>query len=287
MSQPRLASANVISFSCTGLDPATKYYFQIRAYNDIGNSGYSSEADATTGEALPVVEVPAAPTELAATAISGTEVSLVWKDNSSNETGFKVECKPEGGEYVEIGAVEADVATVTHPGLAPATKYYYRIKAYNASGDSDYSNEVNTSTLAESIQGTKVKLNIGSSAYGVNGEVRQMDVAPIIIEGRTLLPARYIAEALGATVEWVGAEQKVVITRGTIVIEMWLNNPGARVNGVDQNIDPNNANVSPISVPPGRTMTPGRFIAENLGAIVGWDPATQEVTITYTPVPTP
>jgi len=39
--------------------------------------------------------------------------------------------------------------------------------------------------------------------------MKTMDVAPIILEGRTLLPIRYVAEALGATVEWEAIEQKL------------------------------------------------------------------------------
>jgi hypothetical protein len=117
----------------------------------------------------------------------------------------------------------------------------------------------------------------------VNNVVKQMDIAPVIREGRTLLPARYIAEALGAQVFWLEGEQKVLITRGNSNIEMWVNKTEAKANGAEQNIDPNNANVTPIIIPPGRTMTPGRFIAENLGAQVSWDPVTQEVKITYQP----
>lgn len=273
---------NVTSYSDTGLDPATKYYYRIRAYNYSGNSGFSNEANATTG-AAPAAAAPAAPTELAATAMSGTEVSLSWKDNADNETGFKIESKPEGGNFTVVGEVGANVKTFTHSGLTAGIKYYYRVLAANAAGNSGYSNVAEVTTTAAAAQPVEVKLYIGASTYFVNNVPKQMDVGPVILGGRTLLPARYIAEALGANVQWVAAEKKVVITRGSKIIEMWVDQPKARVNGVEQYIDPGNTKVSPIIIPPGRTMTPGRFIAENLGATVAWDPATKEVKISYTP----
>jgi titin len=53
------------------------------------------------------------------------------------------------------------------------------------------------------------------------------------------------------------------------------------VNGIGTPIDPQNPNVAPIIVPPGRTMLPLRFIAESLGCQVDWNQALQEVTVTY------
>lgn len=46
----------------------------------------------------------------------------------------------------------------------------------------------------------------------VDGKPIAMDVEPVIIDGRVMVPARYVAEALGAKVEWDGANQAVVIT---------------------------------------------------------------------------
>ncbi len=55
----------------------------------------------------------------------------------------------------------------------------------------------------------------------------------------------------------------------------------ARVNGVNTPIDSSNPNVAPIIVPPGRTMLPLRYIAENLGCQVDWNQALQEVKAAY------
>jgi PKD repeat protein len=125
-----------------------------------------------------------------------------------------------------------------------------------------------------------IRLYIGKTTYYVNDEIKTMDTSPIILEGRTLLPIRYVAEALGANVGWDGTEKKVTITFKDKFIELWIGNNTARVNGEYKYIDPSNLNVKPIIIS-GRTMLPIRFIAENLGCKVDWDPNLKEVKITY------
>ena len=126
-----------------------------------------------------------------------------------------------------------------------------------------------------------LKLKIGSKIMYVNDTPLEMDVSPIIREGRTLLPIRYIAEPLGAEVGWDGTEKKVTVSLDDIFIELWIGRSTARVNGVEKPIDPNNPKVKPIIVPPGRTMLPVRFVAENLGCKVDWEGETRTVIITY------
>ena len=126
-----------------------------------------------------------------------------------------------------------------------------------------------------------LRFYIGNTTYYLNDEMKTMDVAPIILEGRTLLPIRYVAEALGATVEWEAIEQKVTIRFKDTVIELWIGKNLATVNGEYKLIDPTNPNVKPIVIPPGRTMLPIRFIAENLGCKVDWNPDLREVKVTY------
>jgi hypothetical protein len=58
---------------------------------------------------------------------------------------------------------------------------------------------------------TTVVFTIGSTTYTVNGEAKTADVAPEIANDRTMLPARFVAEAFGATVGWDAATQTVLI----------------------------------------------------------------------------
>jgi len=79
---------------------------------------------------------------------SGSKLDLVWKDTSSNETGFIVERKTTEPEktYKEIARVGANVITYSDTGLNASTKYYYRVCAFNSAGPSAYSNEAHETT---------------------------------------------------------------------------------------------------------------------------------------------
>ena len=93
---------------------------------------------------------PSAPTNLAAAAISSSQINLSWTDTSSDETGFTIErCVGEGcTSFSSIATVGAGVTTYSNTGLTPATTYSYRVSAYNAGGDSAYSNTATGTTPA-------------------------------------------------------------------------------------------------------------------------------------------
>jgi len=130
------------------------------------------------------------------------------------------------------------------------------------------------------VKKTVLRLIIGSDVMYINDSSKKIDVPPQIIEGRTLLPIRWVAEPLGATVGWDPNEKKVTVSLKEIQIELWIGKNIARVNGVDTPIDPNNPKVVPMIIN-GRTMLPVRFVAENLGCEVNWDPVKKEVQIVY------
>jgi transcriptional regulator CtsR len=90
---------------------------------------------------------PNAPSNLIATPISSSQVNLTWQDNSSDETGFKIEKRTGSGSYSQIATVGAVVTSYSDTGLTVNTTYYYRMRAYNAAGNSDYSNEASATTL--------------------------------------------------------------------------------------------------------------------------------------------
>lgn len=131
-----------------------------------------------------------------------------------------------------------------------------------------------------------LEFNIGiNNSYLTTGTtvkaIQVMDVAPVIMESRTLLPIRFVVEPLGGTIAWNEPEQKVTIIRGSTTIELWIGNNMASINGVLVMIDPSNPNVKPFIIdPPGRTMLPLRFISEALGCNVQWNETLQLVTIT-------
>ena len=75
--------------------------------------------------------------------------NLSWADNSNNEDGFKIERGPSTtGPFTQIGTVLSDTKSYTDSGLADATTFCYRVRAFNASGDSGYTNVVCATTTA-------------------------------------------------------------------------------------------------------------------------------------------
>ncbi|MBC7195211.1 MAG: copper amine oxidase N-terminal domain-containing protein [Caldisericia bacterium] len=124
------------------------------------------------------------------------------------------------------------------------------------------------------------ELKIGANIMFINNEQKKLDVPPQIIEGRTYLPIRWIAEPLGAQVKWDSEEKKVTISLNETIIELWIGKNIARVNNNFKLIDPDNPKVVPLIIN-GRTMLPVRFVAENLGCEVNWNPLNQVITIIY------
>jgi hypothetical protein len=125
------------------LTDGTTYYYRTRAFNGAGNSGYSNEDN----EATYII----APTGLSASGVSSSRIELSWSDDSAAESGYSVEQKDgSGGVYSEISTVGAGVTTYNDTALSASSTYYYRVRAYNSTGNSDYSNESSATTLAVS-----------------------------------------------------------------------------------------------------------------------------------------
>ncbi len=114
-------------------------------------------------------------------------------------------------------------------------------------------------------------LSIGQNTASVFGVVKENDVQPIIRNDRTMLPARFVAENLGAAVLWDAVNRVVTIQGEVVEIKLTIDSAVATVNGVEELLD------SPAFIENDRTYTPVRFIAEKLGSTVEWDAATQTV----------
>ena len=87
-----------------------------------------------------------APTSLTATANSASAITLSWTDNSDGETGFKIERKTGTGSYSEVATVGANATSYSNGSLSASTAYTYRVRAYNAGGNSAYSNQSTATT---------------------------------------------------------------------------------------------------------------------------------------------
>jgi fibronectin type 3 domain-containing protein len=151
--------ANVTSYQDTGLAPCTLHTYGVVAYNACRDSGASNAASATT----PCV--PIAATNMVATAVSGSQINLSWKDNSTNETGFKIWRKVgTSGSWVVRATVGANVTSYQDTGLVPCTLYTYGVVAYNSNGDSTASNAASATTPCVPMAPTNLTARAVSSS---------------------------------------------------------------------------------------------------------------------------
>lgn len=103
--------------------------------------------------ALSAPGTPATPSNLIAAAISDSRIKLSWTDNSDNELGFRVERKTgPSGTWSEIGTAGANLTGYVDTGLPALTTFHYRVRAYNANGNSGRSNEVGAVTATAGWQ---------------------------------------------------------------------------------------------------------------------------------------
>jgi hypothetical protein len=144
-------AAGTTRFDSTGLAPSTAYFFRVRATNAAGASSWSSTATATTQAAA--LAPPAAPTGVAATALSSSAIRITWTDASANETAFEVErATGAGGTFASIGTLGAGSTQLDSTGLAPSTAYGFRVRATNPAGASPWSSTASATTQAAPIQ---------------------------------------------------------------------------------------------------------------------------------------
>lgn len=117
-------------------------------------------------------------------------------------------------------------------------------------------------------------LVVGINQYILNGMQLTMDAPPVIVNGRTFVPIRLVAETFGADVKWDGTTRTVTITSESTTIILKIDSTTATVNGQATTME-----AAPFIEKPGRTMVPIRLISESLGLSVYWEPQKKLVYI--------
>jgi fibronectin type 3 domain-containing protein len=152
--------ADVVAYQDTAVSAGATYGYRVRASNGGGDSEYSNVVSVTFA--------PAAPMSLAAVAASSTRVELTWS-NVSGETGYKIE-RSAGGAWTQIATTGPDAVSYQDTTVAAGVSYQYRVRAFNAGGDSGYS------TVASVITPSVVTIpNAPSGLYAFinsNGQVQ-------------------------------------------------------------------------------------------------------------------
>jgi titin len=133
---------NITSYSDINLDPATTYWYKVRAYRiKKGVYTYSNYTNIDSDTTLGVV--PDGPTSLSATyfsASSSVVIVLNWCDNSDNENGFEIERSTNGVDFWCLDWVSSNFNYYYDWTVQASTTHWYKVRAYNDYGYSDYSN---------------------------------------------------------------------------------------------------------------------------------------------------
>lgn len=123
-------------------------------------------------QSSPGGQPPAVPTTLRAAAQSSSQIDIQWGDNSADEVGFSIErgLSPNFETFAEVARVGANATSYSDHGLNAGIRYMYRVRAFNARGNSPYSNVVGVNTLdacvapAISVQPASLTVALGQSA---------------------------------------------------------------------------------------------------------------------------
>lgn len=224
---------------------------------------------------------------LKATATRG-QVVLTWGAFGGTHDGYYVFRRTEAGTYdMPLSDFPSTALTYTDATAKLGSTYYYLVRTYRNGVYGDSTQELKVTVTAattptnsgggaagDGLVKRTVKLQVGSTRAQIDGEVKTLDVPPQLVGGRTMVPLRFVAEALGAEVKWDGGESKITLIAGGRTVVLWVDKQTALVAGSEQILD-----VPPTMVG-GRTLVPLRFVGENLGAELMWNGADRSIVLT-------
>jgi|GEM_PF-2158561 len=131
---------------------STCYYGNITCSDGSASHGSSCTLN-TGGQCIADVGCLNSPTSLSVTAATDKplnsglgKITLSWADNSTVEDGFKIERSTDGSSFSQIATAGANTTSYTDSGLEDNMVYYYRVRAYDGSYNSGYSNTASAST---------------------------------------------------------------------------------------------------------------------------------------------
>jgi hypothetical protein len=201
------------------------------------------------------------------------------KPSGGNPVSALLRFQLPNGSFTHVLS-EDDNLPIYDNGMSTYQALYALADAYNKKASYDLLHEKYSSGYAENIGLAKddrageldeiltVKLTIGSTDAVVNSRTVSMDVPPAVIDGRTVVPVRFVAENMGAKVDWQGDTQTVQITLD-----------GKEISLVIGQARPEEGLDVPAQIVNGRTLVPLRYVSEAFGAEVKWLPDTQSVEI--------
>lgn len=130
-----------------------------------------------------------------------------------------------------------------------------------------------TSKPAVEPEKSKITMTIGNSTAYVNGKAIKLEAAPLLLNGTTYVPVRFVTEAMGSEIVYDHPTRRVTVLRGKQMFEMNIGKKDFTLDGVRHQSD-----VAPFTRN-GRTLIPIRLFSEQLGFNVEYDAKTKKITI--------
>lgn len=132
---------------------------------------------------------------------------------------------------------------------------------------------LSTGFVFADVNSQTVNLVVGQSTAQINGKNTAMPAPAQVIEGRTLVPLRFISEAFGCEVEWESSTKTAMVFLENESIEIPIGEHEVWVNGWAETIE------VPAQLINGNTYVPLRFISESLGAEVQYDAGAKRISV--------
>lgn len=270
----------------TAMAPIDKTGINLRGTVSLGGASVRATTGGCAVSINPRFVPPGTPGGLTATGEQG-QVRVSWQTSAPGSYPvarydvYRMQGAPDIETAELVGEAKPGVTQFVDRGPLERATYYYWVMCEDARGNvSNPAGPAKAQPIIVTNPITKVILvfTLDKPTVVMNGVTVPMETAPVIENGRTILPVRYIATPLGAQVLWNAKEQKVTLI-GSKKVELWIGKPTARVDGVDVLIDPANPKVAP-RISGGRTMLPLRFISETFGAEIVYDAKLRTVTVT-------
>jgi len=215
-----LEALSMLNSSSSQNDAANAFYQADLALHGGANQAVILNWFTLRGYTIDTGAPPNAPTNLTATAVSSSQINLAWTQNSSDETGFKIERKTgAGGTYAQIATVGANVTSYSNTGLAQGTTYFYQVRAYNGSGNSAYTDEASATTQSAPVN---LALNKPAAASSTNGS----NVAGRAVDGSTSTFWRS-GNVSANTVAWLRVDLQTAQNIGSVTVN-WRSSYYAR-----------------------------------------------------------
>ena len=149
-----LLDPDTTGYTDSSFSGASAYHYRLRSQNAAGASAWLD---------LTVDVTPIAPTGLSITAVEPDRIDVSWTDNSSNEAGFRIERKVDGGSYELLATEPAGRTTYSDTAVAVRVEYTYRVRAVNDYASSGWSVE-DTATTPLFTSGTDISSSAGGAA---------------------------------------------------------------------------------------------------------------------------